>query len=183
METEFKQVYDKISNLSLIELLLPEDKNFIEQTKIFQEQIKSLDKMLEINEKHIKNIYFLSSEMIQAVIHNGIFEKEIFTNCVKLFYSDNRFYLLSQNLVHNDKIGRIKMKFDEVNSAFDMANSQEELMLRYKYKLKNTPLAKAGISVGVLDLARRTLNKLLYNFEKVDEQHSIFSIICTINND
>jgi hypothetical protein len=44
------------------------------------------------------------------------------------------------------------------------------------------PLAKAGISVGVLDLARRSLNKLLYNFEKVDIKLSIFSIICTIDN-
>jgi hypothetical protein len=182
MEATFKQVYERMNKENLFELYLPEDKNFIQKTKDFQDQIKKLDQMLNIDEKHIRTIYFISSEMVQAVIHNGIFNKEIFVNCIKLSFFDNKFYILSQNLVSNDKIIRVKMKFDEVNSAFDSENSEEELMLRYKYRLKNAPMAKAGISVGVLDLARRSLNKLLYNFEKMNEEISVFSIICTIDN-
>lgn len=183
METSFKAVYDKIRENILLELNLPEDKNFIQHTNKFQEQVKSLDKMVDINEKQIRNLYFISSEMIQAVIHNGIFNQDIFVNGIKLFYDNEKFFLLSQNLMNNEKIQRVQLKFDEVNSAFDSDNTEEELTIRYKYKLKNTPMGKAGVSVGVLDLARRSMNKLLYNFDKIDDQLSIFSIICTVDND
>jgi hypothetical protein len=183
MEATYEQVYERISKVALLELLLPEDKNFIQKTKVFQDEIKKLDQMLEISEKHIRSIYFISSEMIQAVIHNGLFKKDVFVNNVKLFCADNKFYILSQNLVPNDKIPKIQLKFEEVNSAFDSENSEEELAIRYKYKMKTAPMTKAGISVGVLDLARRSLNKLLYNFDKIDNDTSVFSIICTIDND
>jgi hypothetical protein len=181
MEASYKQVYDAISKECVLELLLPEDKNFIQKTRDFQQQIKALDQMMNIDEKHIRTVYFLSTEMTQAVVHNGIFDKDVFVNCVKLFIKNNKLYLMSQNLVNHDKIGRIVMKFDEVNSAFDSDNTVEELNHRYKFKLKNAPMAKAGISVGVLDLARRSLNKLLYNFEVVGDNLSVFSIICTID--
>jgi hypothetical protein len=181
MEASFNQLYNTISKDCILELLLPEDKNFIQKTKEFQEDIKKFDQIMNIDEKHIRTIYFLSSEMVQAVIHNGLFNKDVFVNCIKLFFKDKRIYIMSQNLVNNDKIARIEMKFDEVNSAFDSENSEEELQLRYKYKLKNAPMARAGISVGVLDLARRSLNKLHYNFEKVNDDYYIFSIICTID--
>jgi hypothetical protein len=131
----------------------------------------------------IKNVYFISSELIQAVIHNGVFENSVFTNCVKLSYTDNKFFLISQNLIDIDNIPRVTMKFEEVNSAFDTEDHEEELQLRYKYKLKNTPLTKSGLSVGVLDLARRSLNKILYNFDKISDQHAIFTIICTVDVD
>jgi hypothetical protein len=181
MESSYKQIYDTISKECILELLLPEDKNFIQKTREFQQKIKSLDQLVHIDEKHIRTVYFLSSEMIQAVIHNGIFNKDVFVNCVKLFINNGKIYLMSQNLVGNDKMARIRMKFDEVNSAFDSENSEEELNHRYKFKLKNAPMAKAGISVGVLDLARRSLNKLLYDFAPVGENLSVFSIICTID--
>jgi hypothetical protein len=183
MEASFKQVYEAISKGILLELLLPEDKNFIQKTKEFQSKIEKLDEMMNIDKKHIRTIYFLSSEMMQAVVHNGLFDKDIFVNCVKLFRYENKIYLMSQNLVNNDKISKINIKFNEVNSAFDSENSEEELMEKYKLKLKHAPMTKAGISVGVLDLARRSLNKLLYNFDPVNDKISVFSIICKIDVD
>ncbi len=181
MEKMFNQVFEKVNNTSLLELELPEDKNFIQKTKEFQDKVKNLDQMLQIDEKHIKTIYFLCSEMIQAVIHNGIFIPGKFVNCVKIACFDNKIYIMSRNMMSNDKINHVKIKFEEVNSAFDGDNSKEELALRYKYKMKNTPYSKTGISVGVLDLARRSMNKLLYQFKEIDPEFSVFSIICTID--
>ncbi len=183
MEQEYKKVYDNAMNNVLLELFLPEDKNFITKTKVFLSEIKELDTKLNISDKLSKNIYFICSEMIQAVVHNGVFSNDLFTNCVKLCHFDNKFYLISQNLAHNSKMERINMKFLEVNSCFDSADSKEEIQTRYKHKLKNTPMAKRGVSVGVLDLARRSMNKLLYSFKPVNDQYSIFSIICTVENE
>jgi len=183
MQEEFKSVHDLLQNNLLLQLELPEDKNFIERTKSFQDEIKKLDQKLELSSKLIKNIYFISSELIQATIHNGVFKNELFTNNIKLAYTDNKFYLLSQNLIDVKNIPRVQIKFDEVNSAFEAEDSKEELQLRYKYKLKNAPMIKSGISVGVLDLARRSLNKILYDFEVINDNFAVFSIICTVDVD
>ena len=183
MDEAFKKINELTENNLLLELKLPEDKGFMKQTKIFQDEIKTLDQKLELSEKLIKNIYFISSELIQAVIHNGVFKNELFTNCVKLSYTDNKFFLLSQNLIEIKNIPRVQFKFEEVNSAFDTKDSKEELQQRYTYKLKNAPMTKKGLSVGVLDLARRSLNKLHYNFRNINEKYAVFSIICTIDVD
>jgi hypothetical protein len=183
MDEEFKKVYDNAINNVLFELFLPEDKGFMTKTRVFLDEIKTLEQKLEISDKLSKNIYFIASEMIQAVVHNGIFSQEIFINTVKLCHFDNKFYLISQNLADNSKIERVNMKFMEVNSCFDAADTKEELQIRYKYKLKNTPMTKRGVSVGVLDLARRSMNKLLYNFNPKSREYSVFSIICTVENE
>jgi len=183
MEEEYKKVYDRAMTNVLLELDLPEDKNFITKTKAFLADIKELDAKLEISEKLSKNIYFICSELIQAVVHNGVFSNDLFTNCIKLSYVDNKFYLISQNLAHNGKMERINMKFSEVNSCFDAPDSKEEIQSRYNFKLKNSPMAKRGVSVGVLDLARRSMNKLFYSFKPVNDQYSVFSIICTIDKE
>lgn len=183
MQNDYTKALGLLESNLLLRLELPEDKHFIQKTKLFQDEIKHLDEKLELSDKLVKKIHFLSSELIQAVIHNGVFDNELFTNNVRLGYTDNKFYLMSQNLVPKDKIMKLTQKFEEVNSAFDADDHKEELQLRYKYKLKNTPMTKSGISVGVLDLARRSLNKLLYNFELASADLAVFSIICTIDVD
>jgi hypothetical protein len=180
MKQDFNTVYDKAIKNMMFELHLPEDKNFMAGTKAFFEEVKSLDKKMGISEKLSKNLYFISSELIQAVVHNGVFENSLFENNVKLCFCDNNFYLISQNLAMNSKIERINLKFIEVNSCFDSEDSEEQLQIRYKYKLKNMPMTKRGVSVGVLDLARRSMNKLLYDFKPVSPDYSIFTIICTV---
>ena len=181
MQKEFKIVHEILENNPLLKLELPEDKNFIKNTKIFQDEIKALDQKLELSQKLIKNIYFISSELIQAVIHNGVFKNELFTNNIKLAYTDNKFYLLSQNLIEIKNIPRVQLKFDEVNSAFDAEDTQGELQLRYKHKLKSDPRSKGMVSVGVLDLARRSMNKIYYDFKELDDTIAVFSIICTVD--
>jgi hypothetical protein len=183
MMEEFKRVYEKARKHVLFELHLPEDKNFMGNTKIFFEKVKALDKEMKIGEKTPKNLYFLSSELVQAVVHNGVFNTELFENNVKLSFCDNKFYLISQNLTSSSKIERINTKFIEVNSCFDSEDTEEQLQIRIKYKIKNTPMTKRGVSVGVLDLARRSMNKLLYNFEAINSDYSIFTIICTVDID
>jgi hypothetical protein len=183
MHEEYKIVYSQLIDNILLQLDLPEDKNFMQSLKNFQGQVKALEQELGINSKLTKNIYFISSELIQAVIHNGIFKQEVFVNNVKISYLNKKFFLLSQNLVEIKNIPRVQMKFDEVNSAFDAEDTHKELQLRYNHKLKTNPKSKSLVSVGVLDLARRSLNKILYNFEELDNTYAVFSIICTIDVD
>ncbi|NJO88754.1 MAG: hypothetical protein HC831_07155 [Chloroflexia bacterium] len=183
MLEEYKSTYHLLDNNVLLRLDLPEDKNFMQNVKSFQNELKALEQKLGISNKLIKNIYFISSELYQAVIHNGVFKKEVFVNNVKISFADKKFYLLSQNLVEIKHIPRIQLKFDEVNSAFDAEDTHAELQLRYDHKLNTDPKSKGMVSVGVLDLARRSLNRILYDFDKLDLNYAVFSIICTVDAD
>ncbi len=183
MQEEFKSTYKLLDNNVILGLDLPEDKDFMQNVKSFQNGIKDLEQKLGVSNKLVKNIYFISSELYQAVIHNGVFKKEIFVNNVKISFSEQKFYLLSQNLVEIKNIPRVQLKFDEVNSAFDAEDTHAELQLRYDHKLNMDPKSKGMVSVGVLDLARRSLNRILYDFEKLDDNYAVFSIICTVDAD
>ena len=183
MQEEYKSVHNLLIDNVMLRLDLPEDKEFIRSLKNFQNELRALEQKLEISNKLSKNIYFISSELIQAVIHNGIFEKEMFVNNVKLSFTDGKFFLQSQNLIDLKNIPRVQLKFDEVNSAFEAEDTNAELQLRYNHKLKTDPKKKSMVSVGVLDLARRSLNKILYDFEKLNDTYAVFSIICTVDVD
>ncbi len=183
MLKDYKSTYNLLDNNVLLRLDLPEDKDFMQNVKSFQKEVKALEQELGISNKLVKNIYFISSELYQAVIHNGIFKKEAFVNNVKISFSGKKFYLLSQNLVEIKNISHIQLKFDEVNSAFDAEDTHAELQLRYDHKLNSDPKRRGMISVGVLELARRSLNPILYDFEKLDDIYAIFSIICTVDVD
>ena len=52
----------------------------------------------------------------------------------------------------------------------------------YKNKLSEIGIADTDVKIGIIELARRLDNKILYNFEKVSDTHSAFSIICTVDN-
>jgi hypothetical protein len=181
MLKEYKSTYNLLENNVLLKLDLPEDKDFMQNVRSFQNEVKALEQKLGLSSKLVKNIYFISSELYQAVIHNGVFNKDVFVNNVKISFTDNKFYLLSQNLVEIKNIMRIQLKFDEVNSAFDAEDTHAELQLRYDYKLNAEPKSRGMVSVGVLELARRSLNRILYDFEKLDDNFAIFSIICTVD--
>lgn len=181
MQKEYKSAYKLLNNNVLHSLDLPEDKNFMSQLRNFQSEVKLLESKLELDTKLAKNIYFIVSELVQAVMHNGVFIKEIFVNNVKVAFADNIIFLLSQNVVATENIPRIQLKFDEVNSAFDAEDTHAELQLRYDHKLKTKPRTRQMVSVGVLDLARRSFNKILYDFEIIDDSYAIFSIICSVN--
>ncbi|RLD61280.1 MAG: hypothetical protein DRI95_14395, partial [Bacteroidetes bacterium] len=73
-------------------------------------------------------------------------------------------------------------KLDEINLVFEADNSKELLRNMYKDKLKEAGLSEESVKIGIIDLARKLDNKILYNFEKFDNNYSVFSIICTVDD-
>ncbi len=83
---------------------------------------------------------------------------------------DKLYYIITLNKVKNTKVVSLKRALEEVNNA-----TQEELKLMYKRQLKDGKLSeKGGAGLGLIDIARKTENKLDYEFLPLDDENYFF---------
>jgi hypothetical protein len=81
------------------------------------------------------------------------------------------------NFVVSSKAQYLKDKIDKINSL-----TEEELKDMYKFILNHQKLsAKGGGGLGLLDMARKTGNKLEYTFFEFDNEFSFFNLDVKIN--
>ena len=90
---------------------------------------------------------------------------------------NNRYRIITGNYILNSNIDNLKKKIDAVN-----AMTPEELKNHYLEALKNTELSeKGGAGLGLIDMARKSGNKITYSFDEVNERLSFFSQVLTID--
>jgi len=76
------------------------------------------------------------------------------------------------NFVNSSKIKFLKEKIDKINSL-----SKDELKDMYKFILNHQKLsAKGGGGLGLVDIARKTGNKLEYSFYNYNSNYYFFSL-------
>ena len=78
--------------------------------------------------------------------------------------------LTSGNVIEKAYIEDLKLQLDKINSL-----SPEELKDHYKFVLENTGMSdKGGAGLGLIEMARRSGNKLSYDFQTLSDQLSYF---------
>jgi hypothetical protein len=81
------------------------------------------------------------------------------------------------NFITNNKTKYLKDKIDKINSL-----TQDELKDMYKFILNHQKLsAKGGGGLGLVDMARKTGNKLEYEFFDYNPEFSFFNLDVKIN--
>ncbi len=76
------------------------------------------------------------------------------------------------NFITQDKVDVLRNKIDKINSM-----GKEELKDMYKFILNHQRLSeKGGGGLGLVDIARKTGNKLEYTFEKYDDIYYFFNL-------
>jgi UDP-N-acetylglucosamine pyrophosphorylase len=85
---------------------------------------------------------------------------------------DNKYSIFTGNYILNENIHGLKTRLDEVNSL-----NKEELKEYYKKVLNNGEMSlKGGGGLGMIDIARKTGEKLGYNFLEIDNKVSFFTL-------
>ena len=85
---------------------------------------------------------------------------------------NNVYKITTGNFVNSGKIKLLKDKIDKINSL-----SKDELKDMYKFILNHQKLsAKGGGGLGLVDIARKTGNKLEYNFENYNNDYYFFNL-------
>lgn len=118
-----------------------------------------LVEMLQNLNHHIESV---KSE--QKLIDEG--KNAVFQICV----NEESYVINTGNFMPNQNVESLENWLKYINST-----TEEELRALYKEKLNDKFTPKGGGGLGFIDIARKSGQKLVYCFDKIDEYHSFFS--------
>ena len=123
-----------------------------------------------------KKVFNVLVECLQNLCHNV----EATEEAVILFWVENGSYQVATgNYIRKNKIPKLEAWLEKVNSL-----SKQGLRDFYKTILDNDTFSeKGGAGLGFIDIARKSGEKLSYEFEPVDNEISFFSFRIQIPKD
>ncbi len=137
-----------------------------------------LDEVSE-NNKIKKRVFTIMVEGLQNITRHqetnsfeGMSEEGVF------FMQDveNHYYITTGNPIYNDSIPKLTEQLNNINSL-----NPEELKKYYKEVLRNNIISnKGGAGLGLIEIARKSGNKLIYDFVKLDDTYSYFYLTTEI---
>lgn len=118
-----------------------------------------------------KKVYFVMVESLQNITrHQDVGQKKDNQAFFVVQNKDGKYGMASGNVIENTNIPSLQEKLDKVNSL-----DADALKAYYKDVLENTGLSdKGGAGLGLIEIARRSGSKLLYNFKELDSKLSYF---------
>ena len=130
-----------------------------------------------------KKLFNILIECLQNVFHHhapgkkGVSGTDVsLTGLVIKRYGDDSYNIITGNYLLNTETESLKKKLDEVNEL-----SPESLRSYYQDSLITNEFSKkGGAGLGIIEMARKSGNKLIYEFTKVNDEYSFFSLTITI---
>ncbi|MCU0448604.1 MAG: SiaB family protein kinase [Bernardetiaceae bacterium] len=123
-----------------------------------------------------KRVFSILVELLQNIYHH--FQDTSYLSMQEddaiifvLARDPNGYHVSTGNYVSNSEVPRLQAKLDTVNQA-----TADELRARYQQVLNNGTLTQKSAGLGFLDMARKSGNKLEYEFKPYDHQFSFFSL-------
>ncbi|MBW8051096.1 MAG: hypothetical protein FVQ77_12305 [Cytophagales bacterium] len=135
-------------------------------------------KLKKIEDKPIvkKKVFNILVECLQNVYHhfdnpdmdNGALHSAI----LMIGREVDKYFILTGNYILVEKVDDLKRRLEQVNSL-----SKDELRKLYREVLNNEDFSeKGGAGLGLIDIMRKSGQKIGYNFHPVDKKHSFFSL-------
>ena len=126
-----------------------------------------------------KKVYNVLVESLQNLYHHiEVLPEEMVKEYKSKFgmlvisRESGKYRVSTGNFISQDKVDVLKNKIDKINSM-----SKEELKDMYKFILNHQRLSdKGGGGLGLVDIARKTGNKLEYTFEKYNDTYYFFNL-------
>lgn len=81
------------------------------------------------------------------------------------------FYIITENTIYNDKIDELRKRLDTISTK-----NKQELDETFIAVLRSEIGTEKGAGLGLIDIARKSKNALLYSFDKKNEHHSIYKL-------
>lgn len=142
---------------------------------------------VEKSNKTKKKVYNVLVECLQNLYHHNENIHEDEEEGINLLFSKSALLMISKNDDHYEvKTGNYIMKknAEDLKGKLDDINAlnKEELRSLYKSVLNDGELSDKGTAgLGMIDIARKSGNKLEYNFLPVDKKYNFFCLNVKIN--
>ncbi len=153
------QITKAFTSLTENNMIRDEDHNSV-QKKVFHVMVECLQNI----SKHADSRY----NLISSKDGRGIF---------MVSKGESEYSVTTGNVVTNDKVEVLSEILESINKL-DKAG----LKKLYKQQIREGRLSeKGGAGLGFIDIARKTGQKLIYSFLKIDEEKSFFVLTSTIS--
>ena len=144
-------------------------KNIEELLEKTEEDFKKSRKVYNILVEALQNLYHHTDAQAAVVLDNGDQKK---TAKFILALKNEEYNILAANYIVKDNIPTLKSKLDKVNSL-----EKDGLRELYKEVLNNGQYSvHGGGGLGMIDIARKSGNKLEYDFSDVNEDYGLFTL-------
>jgi len=146
--------------------------------EVFESKIDEI----KVSSKIRKRLYNVLVEGLQNLYHHAIaspvIEDEGRTiGAIILAYKDAQFVFTTGNYILSENKKKLIDRIEQINSL-----SKDELKQLYKMILNNKEFSeKGGGGLGMIDTARKTGNKLLYQFYDYNNEIFFYQITTNIN--
>lgn len=133
-----------------------------------QEEPKIKKKVYNVLVECLQNLYHHMDEMEVNVTANDRIRSAIFM----IGKVDNQYNIITGNYIKADNVQHLRKRLDDINAL-----TKEQLKEYYKEILNNGEMSdKGGGGLGMIDIARKTGQKLNYNFMPIDNAFAFFSL-------
>lgn len=146
------------------------------------------EKMVNENEqsKLRKKVYNVLVESLQNLYHHvdrvpADFEDQSAEKYGMLAINkiDNGYKIITGNFIRSENVERLEEKIRRINRS-----SHEEITELYKFILNHQRISsKGGGGLGLVDIARKTGNRLEYSFIKYNDKYSLFYLKILITDE
>lgn len=186
------KIEEQFSDLSVFEGLQYEDLVYVYRGLFTQTITDSIIALTENNldtsgssSKLKKRVFSIMVECLQNITRHQYVDDEeqelppdkssLFVICDK----DRTYQMTSGNVVNNENIPHLQELLNKVNSL-----DKETLKEYYKEVLEEGSISnKGGAGLGLIEMARKSGNKLYYTFENIDDESSYFYMNTSISHE
>lgn len=162
---------------------------FVYQGEVTADLVSSVLQMMENKldgdneDKKVKRkVFNVMVECLQNVYHHldslevtEITDESLINDRTALLMigkEDKDYYVITGNHILNDRVKDVQGKLERVNNS-----NKEELKALYQDILSNEQMSSKGTAgLGMIDIARKSGQKLGYDFHYVNEKYSFFSL-------
>jgi hypothetical protein len=138
----------------------------------------------QISSERKKKFFYILIESLQNVFHHQVTKFENVTDedtatagFIIKCEDENVYSIITGNYLLNSGVVKLRKKLEEVNRF-----TPEELKDYYRKSLSETEFSeKGGAGLGIIEMARKSGHKLNYEFTKINDEYSFFSLTITIH--
>ncbi len=132
-----------------------------------------------------KKVYNVLVESLQNLYHHVDIVPENFADqsserfgLIVIARNEKGYFISAGNFITRDKIKSLESKISKINNS-----SPEEIKELYKFILHHQKISdKGGGGLGLVDIARKTGNKLDYSFIHYNDDYSFFHLKIRIDS-
>ena len=177
MEKSLDYIFELHKTLSSKNIILVYEGEFTQE--ITKSVLSMAEKNMETMNEEIgikKKVFNVMVECLQNICKHseefGTNNDDFNTAIFMIGKEDFTYTITSGNVIYNDKIDGLKSKLEQINSL-----DKDGLKELYKSVLSSTELSdKGGAGLGFIDMARKSGQKLHYDFVQMNDEISFFSL-------